>query len=300
MKRDHSDADKNKSPDQLERELDATREDIRQTIDEIEDRLSPGQLVDQAVSYLRGSGAQTFFSNLGRSVRDNPMPVALIGTGVAWMMVESGRSDGQRYDGAGLYGYDEPDFDAGDLGYDESDDGSRLSKAKEGFGNATQGLTDHASSAADSARHAARQTSQRMRRAGARARRTGSHARERAREGALHARDQFRHLLDEQPALIGVLGFAAGALLGGMAPRTQREDELMGDLGDDLRHAAARVGSETADQVRGGAERVAESAAREGKREVQRPRGAGARREGESESDEREHRTGRPPMSPPP
>jgi hypothetical protein len=298
MKRNHSDADK--SADQLERELEATRDDIRHTIGEIEDRLTPGQLVDQAMSYLRGSGARTFASNFGRSLRDNPMPVALIGTGVAWMMVEGGRSNRRSYDGAGMYGYDEPDFDAGDLEYDEGYDETRLSKAEDGFGNAKEGLGDRASRAADSARYAARETSERMRRAAARARRTGSHARERAREGALRARDQFGLLLEEQPVLIGVLGFAAGALLGGMAPRTRREDELMGDLSDDLKQEAARVGSEKARQVREGAERAGETAVGEGSREAHRQRGAGAGREGESEQpEERERRPTRPPMSPP-
>jgi len=77
----------NKSSAQIEREVEGTRARLTNTIEELRDRVSPGQMMEEAVSYFRGSGGTELMQNLGRQVRDNPMPLLLIGAGVAWMML---------------------------------------------------------------------------------------------------------------------------------------------------------------------------------------------------------------------
>jgi ElaB/YqjD/DUF883 family membrane-anchored ribosome-binding protein len=74
------------SPEQIQADIDRTRGDMDSTLDAIEQRLTPGQLVDQGLDYLRRSGGNEFVSNLGGSVRDNPLPIALVGIGLAWLM----------------------------------------------------------------------------------------------------------------------------------------------------------------------------------------------------------------------
>ncbi|HEV7274916.1 MAG TPA: DUF3618 domain-containing protein [Devosiaceae bacterium] len=87
-----------KSSAELEREADQQRHRVEQTITEIQSRLSPGQLVDQALSYTKHGGGK-FASNLGRSVSNNPMPAALLGVSLAWLMFGSSRnSRDDRYD----------------------------------------------------------------------------------------------------------------------------------------------------------------------------------------------------------
>lgn len=88
----------NKSPDQIERELEEERRRLRGTADELSNRLSVGSLIDEAMTRFSGSGGE-FGRNLGRSVRDNPLPVALIGIGLAWMMA-GGQDATDRRDGA--------------------------------------------------------------------------------------------------------------------------------------------------------------------------------------------------------
>ena len=78
-----------KTSAQLERELEAQRTQIEGRIGEIRDRLSPGQLIDEALAYT-GTGGKEFAENLGKSVTNNPLPVALIGIGLAWLV--SGQS----------------------------------------------------------------------------------------------------------------------------------------------------------------------------------------------------------------
>src|SRR5688572_23392429 len=74
------------SSEQLERQTEQSRADVEQTIDELRARLTPGQLVDEILSYTRDGGWE-FTSNLGRQVTTNPLPVVLIGAGLAWFLL---------------------------------------------------------------------------------------------------------------------------------------------------------------------------------------------------------------------
>jgi ElaB/YqjD/DUF883 family membrane-anchored ribosome-binding protein len=76
---------------QLEREAERTRSQLAQTLDELRERITPGQLVDQAIDYARDSGGGMFVRNLGRQTTANPLPVALIGAGIAWLALSNGR-----------------------------------------------------------------------------------------------------------------------------------------------------------------------------------------------------------------
>ena len=79
-----------KSPEELQREVEQTRSEISETLDEIERQLSPGQMLDQALGYFGGS------RQIGMAVGDlvvrNPVPVALIGLGFAWLAFAGSRS----------------------------------------------------------------------------------------------------------------------------------------------------------------------------------------------------------------
>jgi ElaB/YqjD/DUF883 family membrane-anchored ribosome-binding protein len=76
---------------QLEREAEQTRSQLAQRLEELRERITPGQLVDQAVDYAKDSGGGVFVRNLGRQATANPLPVALIGAGIAWLMLSNGR-----------------------------------------------------------------------------------------------------------------------------------------------------------------------------------------------------------------
>ncbi len=84
----------NARTDEIEAEIDATRARVGADIDELRERLSPGQLVDRAMSYLQHDGGD-FVGNLGRTVRDHPVPVLMLGIGTAWLMM-SGATGGRR------------------------------------------------------------------------------------------------------------------------------------------------------------------------------------------------------------
>jgi DNA-binding PadR family transcriptional regulator len=81
---------RSEDPYAIERDLEHTRRLLDQTIDEIQ-RLSSGQLLDEGLRYFRdGERSQyvsTFGHNLAQSVRDNPLLVAMMGVGFAWLAI---------------------------------------------------------------------------------------------------------------------------------------------------------------------------------------------------------------------
>lgn len=76
---------------EIERELDDTRSRLDATIGALQQKLAPATMVDQAVAYFKEGNGVELGRNLGRSVRDNPIPVALIGIGIGWLMMSGSR-----------------------------------------------------------------------------------------------------------------------------------------------------------------------------------------------------------------
>jgi ElaB/YqjD/DUF883 family membrane-anchored ribosome-binding protein len=74
---------------QLEREAEQTRSRLAETLDELRERMTPGQLVDQAVDYAKASGGGVFVRNLKQQMTGNPLPVALIGAAMVWLMLST-------------------------------------------------------------------------------------------------------------------------------------------------------------------------------------------------------------------
>jgi uncharacterized protein DUF3618 len=80
-------------PHEIQAEIERTRQEMDGTLNALETRLTPGQLYDQAVQYLRNNGGTEFVSNLGEQAKQNPLPVALVGIGLAWLMATDRNSD---------------------------------------------------------------------------------------------------------------------------------------------------------------------------------------------------------------
>src|SRR5690606_23278001 len=78
--------------ERLEREAEQTRAEFERTLDELRDRITPGQVVDQFVNYARGGTAGTFVRNLGQRTVDNPLPLLMIGAGLTWLVMANGRA----------------------------------------------------------------------------------------------------------------------------------------------------------------------------------------------------------------
>ena len=80
------------STSSLEREAEETRARIADTAETLRAKMTPGQMVDEFTSIFRGGDTQTALVNLKNQVRDNPLPLALVGAGLAWLAIGKGTS----------------------------------------------------------------------------------------------------------------------------------------------------------------------------------------------------------------
>ena len=77
----------------LEREGDEIRADLDRTLGEIERKLSPGEILDRSVEFLRDHGGE-FLAEAGETVRRNPVPVLLTAAGLVWLTTSVAKSRG--------------------------------------------------------------------------------------------------------------------------------------------------------------------------------------------------------------
>jgi ElaB/YqjD/DUF883 family membrane-anchored ribosome-binding protein len=238
-------------PEEIQAEIERTRGDLNQTLSAIENRLNPSVLFDQGVDYLRRSGAREYVVNLGAAARQDPLPLALVGVGLAWLMM-SGR-DGSRVDRVRV-GSPGPSIDEVRTGVRDTVAGVRdsVSGAVSGVKDVVASVRDKVSSVRDSASRTSQKISDTKQRIG----QTAQAARDKAgqvgsvaREQADRVRSGFDRLLNEQPLALGAVGLAVGAVLAATAPRTRQEDRLMGDASDRLKDDVRQAGEEQLDRV---------------------------------------------------
>jgi ElaB/YqjD/DUF883 family membrane-anchored ribosome-binding protein len=214
--------DDSRAPEQIERDIRDTRAEVGATLDAIQSKLTPGQMMDQALGYLRTSLPADFGRNMNETVRNNPLPVALVGIGLVWMMASGRTGSAVHSPRMGARRHDEA--------WRESDSSSP--------GDQAQHATDRAREMAGQAREriagGAEHMRERMADTASGARERVSDLAHRTREQMDHARERAAMMVNEQPLLVGALGVALGAAVGAALPETRREDELMGELRDDL------------------------------------------------------------------
>ena len=83
-------------PEHIEERIETTRARLSQNLGELGDRMSPGNLVDEALHYF-DTGPKEFAGSLGNQVRENPMAALLTAAGVAWMAMGRGRDPMRPY-----------------------------------------------------------------------------------------------------------------------------------------------------------------------------------------------------------
>ena len=75
--------------EKLEQEAGRTRAKLTEALEALRARMTPGQVIDQLIEYAREGPGAGFGRNLAREVREHPLPLVLIGIGIAWLMVAS-------------------------------------------------------------------------------------------------------------------------------------------------------------------------------------------------------------------
>ena len=75
---------------ELEHDAEMARARVADTAESIRNRMTPGQLIDEFTGLFSGGDGAAALGNLKAQVRDNPLPLTLIGTGLAWLMLGQG------------------------------------------------------------------------------------------------------------------------------------------------------------------------------------------------------------------
>lgn len=238
--------DSRRDPDLLQQEIDATRADVGRTLDALQARLSPGQLLDQALGLFKEHGGE-MARNAGVAIKRNPIPMVLTGVGLAWLIASQRRAtNGPMYEAEmttdemeyGMYDaeHDSSTFVETDIGTEREDQAqspgmrekmkSAASAARDRASRARERMSQRASSLSDSAHRLSGQVSGQ------------------ARYRAQRTREGFGQLMEEQPLIAGIAALAIGALAGAMLPATRREDELLGETRDRALERAKAVGAQ--------------------------------------------------------
>ena len=213
----------NKTSEDLEREVEDARGRIDRTVEELKDKMHPKEMFDEA-SRMMGGASNKILSTAVEQLRENPIPVALIGLGVAWLAIGQTRrthGDTPTYAGGRYDDY---------KGYDDHQGiGAKLSAGAEAARDKVSRAAEKAKDGFDTARHNAADGVE--------------HARERASQMAHDAQDRFSaysraakvrfdDTLQAEPLVIGAIGLAVGAAIGAAMPASDVERRYLGPARD--------------------------------------------------------------------
>jgi ElaB/YqjD/DUF883 family membrane-anchored ribosome-binding protein len=245
-----------KSPEEIERDIEQTRSRLSRDIDELGNKLSPSNLKEEAKTAIKDA-AQGAVSNVGEQarrtssrlvevIRENPLPVIAVGAGVTWLLTQRSRSDvsGNRM---ARYAYTGPERRQGD-------NWQRGAGARSKVSGSVSNMKDSVSEAASGV---AERAGEMKERAGERISDLGGQARWQTQR----LKTNLEHAAEENPLALAIGAAVVGLALGLLLPGTQKEDEVMGSARDQLvdraeetveraKDAAVEAGREVKDTVK--------------------------------------------------
>jgi ElaB/YqjD/DUF883 family membrane-anchored ribosome-binding protein len=226
-------------------EIERTRADMSETVDAIQERLSPQNLKEQAKAQAKDT-AREAGSGFVERIKQNPVPAAMVGIGLGWLLM-SGReeSSGRQRFQDGPYYYERSGGRPYPAYYEESS-GSSVGQGRT-TGEAASQARDRAGQVTGQAQERASQL--------------GSQAQDQAQR----AKGGFQQMLQENPLAVGALAVGLGAAVGFSFPETAKEHQVMGEARDSL----VERGKERAQDVKERAQRAAEEGQRAAKEEAQ-------------------------------
>lgn len=287
--------DESDSPEAIRAHIKQTRAHMSEVVDEIQTKLSPQRLTQEAKEMVKEATirkvedmanttmrkADIWRSQVMETVKQNPIPAALIGIGLGWLLIEGSRSSSSHYGYESNYNDPYYGTSSGRVRYYPQEK-SFTSKAQESIsenvnyvqqraGEMTQNVQHKVGEVADNIQAKTGEVVDNLQ---ATATNLGSRASEmagnlQAKAGDLQhkvteqtdylsnqaqyqmerAKQGFQNTLETNPLAVGAVAVAAGAAIGLMLPITQKEDELMGEARDRLFNQAQDMAKETLKKV---------------------------------------------------
>lgn len=291
------------SPDAIKAEIERTRSQMSNKIDTLQERLHPDNLKHQAQEAVQSAlqeGADTLksyiqdhSSELRDSVVDsfkrNPIPTALVGLGLGWILLESfgsrekeysyrrewvDASEEGRYARSQGYG-GEPnrsysayantaqpayrnwarssgEFSGEYAGSDEGTNGhsDTVGDKVQQLGSAVKEKASQAvEQIQDTAGQVASQVSDKTHDLSHQAREQAARLGDQTGRQVQQAGQQAYHVLEENPLAVGAAALALGAVIGLLLPATRHENQMVGDLRDQVIEKGKAVAENVAQRV---------------------------------------------------
>lgn len=290
-------------PQVIKAQIESTRAEMSKTIDAIQYKLSPTHLAEETKKNLKGKVEEMAYqasdtagnwrSNLVNTMRENPIPAAMIGIGLGWLFFNKSTDDDEyyypTYQEVGNEEHGTRYFDRAhsleEAGY--RDDYSRTSQIKEGVREKANQATSKAASAAGTVQDKASETVDQVKESvGQTASAVGdkvssaheatmghsSRLAQKARDNSYYygrqAKRTSKDMFYENPLAAGAVALAAGALVGLLVPTTQKEHEMMGETRDQMLEQAKDKVMDTVDRVQNVAGEVQQTAVETAKHEA--------------------------------
>ncbi len=282
------------------REMDDTLDELgdrlhpRNLLEDVFDFFREGS---PAGSVSRAGVARTS-KRVGRSVvrelKAHPLPALLVGAGIAWWIIDAASDDEEDGPHGGNGGdarrrtrLAEDDYPEsiyadpapyGTATRSETGDGegpaSMGAKISEATASAKDKAADAASGIAEKVSGAASAVGEKLSDAGDAVRSAVHSGKERGgrysasvsrstRRNASIAQDRFREVSDDYPLAVGGAFLAAGLLVGLLLPRTESEDEWMGEASDEVKDEARAKSEELVERGKTAAAETADAAMKE-------------------------------------
>jgi uncharacterized protein YjbJ (UPF0337 family) len=287
--------------DHLRHGIAETRDRMSETLDELSVRLNPNRIKEHVRENIREATVGRV-ENMARhaqeraietregildTIRDNPIPAAMIGVGLGWMLFNGRRNGhglseshgswshthqsnetGEQYN-AGYYGDVSAttprlmqDDAAGGIGasishQDEPGVVDRLrSKVSDTVSNVGDTASGFVGQAGGAISDVAGRTQERVGDVAHRVTHVASDVVETTRYQAMRVEDRLSRTMRENPLALGAVALAVGMAAGFAIPETRRENQLMGGARDQLMDRAREMVDDTREKVQNVAERV--------------------------------------------
>lgn len=279
-------------PEVIRSQITRTRTQMSATVDQIQARLAPERLKQDAQDAIREATlgkveeitmsveqkAKSWRSGLTQTIRENPVPAALVGIGLGWLLMSNKEDDystgyqeanGRHFNGGSNYRpyyahfprEEEPGrvetarMRAGEaVGTAQERVGEVVGNAQERVGEVAHDVQERATSLAHDAREQVRNTADNL---GEQADNFSQEARARAEEmrfqarmSANRAKRTFSDTMEENPMAVAAAALAAGALVGMVLPGTPAEARWMGEASTRVMDEAKTVARDTAEKVK--------------------------------------------------
>lgn len=235
------------NPDMIRRNIQHTRAEIGETVNTLQARLSP-ERVKEEVKNAATEQMETAKENLRfkaeqwqrkatERIINNPIPAAMVGVGLMWLITKAAGSNGERDYGSRYrrpYAYDshedwpvyEPNEASGRVAHPRQRQGrgDSLQAKAQAFGQQTG---EQFGQWADQAQESLSEWK-------SMARDQTGHLKDHARDQGEKAMGEFRRQLHDNPLAVGAMTLAIGTAIGLSLPRSHKEDEWLGETRDRL------------------------------------------------------------------